>query len=501
MLTDSPETVTPPAAVGTFRFLAVPLLHPSPTNPRRHAHADADAELVASVRSLGILEPLIVRPLASPANEYPRYEIVAGHRRFAAATAAGLWEVPCVIRELTDAQALEIAVTENNQRQDVHPLDEAEAFERLIRTTGTTEEQLATRLGRPRRYVTDRLRLLKLTTSAITAFDADVITLGHALLIAKLKPEDQDQALEACFDQYLNYEDEDGEAARVLKPVHELQTHINRTIRLDLASPVFQEEFPELAKEVADASVSGATVLAITEAYNDSRKPAPPGEPIDAYWWDECQASTPGAQRGVIVQGRRRGKLLWVTIRQPAQKTAEHDPKVKKTAAEREADREEREADDKRRSEEKAAEARRDEVHARVLQSVVEHVNEAHFNNPVILGLIADGLAGAGSFDAQMLQHASKALKVDNNVFGMFSPTRRKLTAAKLRAVIAVQLLGLEWDADGDLTDVCKMFGINLKAIDKAVAKEHAAFDKRKQRDAVQSARVKAAVAKVGKKR
>src|SRR5262245_49142916 len=186
-----------------FRDLPIAALFASPHNPRRHHYEAADADLVESVRQVGILEPLIARPLTDWDADEPedaRYEVVAGHRRLQAAKIAGLVTVPAIVRTLSDAEALEIAVIENNQRKDVHPLDEAEAFQELLNRGAYTAVSLAQKLGRPARYVTDRLRLLSLIPAATKVFERDEISLGHALALARLTDEQQQGALDACFE-------------------------------------------------------------------------------------------------------------------------------------------------------------------------------------------------------------------------------------------------------------------------------------------------------------
>lgn len=177
------ETLTP-----GYHELPLTMLVPSSMNPRKTLGDVTD--LAASIREVGILEPILVRPRDGAA------EVVAGSRRHAAAQAAGLLMVPCLVRELTDAQALELAIVENNQRGDIHPLDEAEAFQLLAAMNRLyTPEVIAAKIGRPKAYVTGRLRLLQLEPTVREAFAADRITIGHADRIARLKPTVQERAL------------------------------------------------------------------------------------------------------------------------------------------------------------------------------------------------------------------------------------------------------------------------------------------------------------------
>lgn len=146
------------AAVGEYRVVAIEEIQvPEGANPRQHFDPEALAELAESVRQHGILEPLVVRPSARGG-----YELVAGERRLRAALEAGLTAVPVVVRELTDAEADELRLVENLQRQDLNPVEEAEAVRRLLERHGFTQEQLAARLGKSQPWVSNRLRLLEL---------------------------------------------------------------------------------------------------------------------------------------------------------------------------------------------------------------------------------------------------------------------------------------------------------------------------------------------------
>jgi ParB family transcriptional regulator, chromosome partitioning protein len=137
--------------------LPVSSLRPAPNQPRRHFDPDAMAELADSIRRHGVIQPIVVRPAGDGA-----YEIVAGERRWRAAQAAGLKRVPVVVRTATSQQALELALIENVQREDITPLECAEAYERLTKEFGLKQEEVAARVGKTRVTVSNTLRLLKL---------------------------------------------------------------------------------------------------------------------------------------------------------------------------------------------------------------------------------------------------------------------------------------------------------------------------------------------------
>ncbi|TFU00337.1 ParB/RepB/Spo0J family partition protein [Polymorphobacter arshaanensis] len=147
----------------------------NPQQPRRQFDAAAMDELVASVRERGLLQPILVRPLPGG-----RYEVVAGERRWRAAQAAQLHEVPVVVRELDDSAAFEIALIENIQRVDLNAIEEAEGFARLMRDFGHTQEALAKLVGKARSHVANLLRLLDLPEAVRAMVIERKLTMGHA---------------------------------------------------------------------------------------------------------------------------------------------------------------------------------------------------------------------------------------------------------------------------------------------------------------------------------
>lgn len=159
------------------RTLAIDLLDPGPFQPRSTFDEPALQELADSIRTRGILQPLLVR--AHP--EQPgRYHIVAGERRWRAAARAGLHEVPALVRELGDQDALAVALVENLQRQDLNALEEAEGYNRLLDEFGLTQEQLAEAVGKSRAHIGNTLRLLNAPPKLQDALRSGLLTAGHA---------------------------------------------------------------------------------------------------------------------------------------------------------------------------------------------------------------------------------------------------------------------------------------------------------------------------------
>ena len=177
--------------MSAYQTIPMKALVPSENNYRRSFDPAALAELVASVRAKGVLQPIHVRPKGK------KFEIIAGHRRHTAALEAGLTEMPSIVLNLNDEEALELQVIENTQREDPNPMDEAVGFKRLLEMGKHTPETLAEKIGHSVKYVLARTRLLGLTEEAQEAVAAGELSLGHALLLSRLKnPADQTRFLE-----------------------------------------------------------------------------------------------------------------------------------------------------------------------------------------------------------------------------------------------------------------------------------------------------------------
>ena len=170
------EPVAPPAAASdTPRELAVDHLQPGKYQPRTRMDQDALKELAESIKTQGVIQPILVRPVADG-----KYEIIAGERRWRAARMAGLQAVPVVIRNIPDNQALAVALIENIQREDLNPLEEAQGIERLTNEFGLTHQSAAEALGRSRTAVTNLLRLLELASPVRELLAEGKLDMGHA---------------------------------------------------------------------------------------------------------------------------------------------------------------------------------------------------------------------------------------------------------------------------------------------------------------------------------
>lgn len=164
------------------REIPIHSIQPNENQPRRRFDEAALAELSESIKQHGVLEPLIVRPVGA------NYEIVVGERRWRASQMAGLQTVPALVRDYDEREATEIALVENLQREDLNPIEEAEAYQRLIDVFSLTQEEVAQRVGRERSTVANRLRLLLLEPEIRDMVEAGSITAGHAKALLGAEP-------------------------------------------------------------------------------------------------------------------------------------------------------------------------------------------------------------------------------------------------------------------------------------------------------------------------
>jgi len=223
-----------------YRDLPLSQLTESKTNPRRVFDDAALRELAASIRSQGVLSPLLVRPLTENG-----FEIVAGARRYRAAQMAESATVPVRIVHLSDAEVIEAQLVENLIRAEIHPMEEAEGFARLLALEEPkySIEQIAARVGKQPSFVASRMKLIDLVPAAVEAFYASEIGVGHALLLAKLPADQQQQALSACFKEVYN---NGAKPARILLPVRNLQFWIESNVLLVLKDAPFDKRDAQL---------------------------------------------------------------------------------------------------------------------------------------------------------------------------------------------------------------------------------------------------------------
>lgn len=181
----------PPPVPGIARQLPIEAIAPSPDQPRKRFDPELLDELAASIRTQGIIQPIVVTPIAAPTGDGARYLIVAGERRWRAAQLAGLHDVPVVVRDTDDQQRLELALVENLQRAELNPIEEARAFQELIAIRGYTQEQLAERVGKDRSTVANVMRLLRLPERTQEMVRDGRLSMGHARALLGLDRESE----------------------------------------------------------------------------------------------------------------------------------------------------------------------------------------------------------------------------------------------------------------------------------------------------------------------
>lgn len=485
-----------PSAAPEFRSIPLAELRESKLNPRRHFDAGALAELTESIRAHGVLTPTLVRPVNG------HYEIAAGHRRYRAAKAAGLAELPAVVRPMDDVAFLEVLVTENLQREDVHPLEEAEGYRALMKA-GYDVQRIADRVGRSVKYVYDRMKLLELTKDAKDLFFDGRITAGHAVILARLRAADQARVIGSrarnaydtrggglFVDDHGLFEDDNddnedldkrkGHDMDRLKPVsvRELQGWIDRNVRFDRAA-VDPMLFPETASTLAEAKEVAEKIIPITHDYHVQPEAKADGErtygPMS--WrpatgvseqepgggsWSKSQKSKTCEKSvlGVFVVGQQRGETKRVCVnkaceihwpKEKPKKTATRTSGAYDYKAEQERNRKEQERQDlERKRWAKAAPA--------IAAAVAEKIAAAK-GLGAIAQIVLDQCApnGYGLPKAKMGELAPKGASAD----------------AVLRRAAFLVVAGVvfdSWRAPRNVPKLCRAFGVDVAKILEAEA-------------------------------
>jgi ParB family transcriptional regulator, chromosome partitioning protein len=221
-LTPSSDVVTPfptlaphepapasDAGQSPSRYLAIELIQRNPAQPRRYFDENELAELADSIRTRGVLQPVVVRPAPSLDG---RFELVAGERRWRAAQKAGLTQIPAVVQDLTDVEVLEIGIIENIQRVDLNPLEEATSYQQLIDRFGRTQQEIAEVVGKSRPHIANMLRLLTLPDEVQGMVRDGQLTAGHARAV--LAAPNPVQLARMAIEQALNVREVEKLAAR-----------------------------------------------------------------------------------------------------------------------------------------------------------------------------------------------------------------------------------------------------------------------------------------------
>lgn len=411
------------------------------------------AELAASFESGGIHEPLIGRRVNG------KVEVVAGGRRLRAAKKAGLTTVPVIVKDLTDTQAMELQIIENEQREDVSALDQAAGFQKLMKMDPKTYtvEHLAQRVGLQPASVYLRLKLLRMITPAQELMREGLIEAGQGVLIARLGEADQTAVVKWMKDE-AKYHDGQYPAVRDLK------RHIKEHIKIDLLSPTVAEEQPEVAKKLTDLRAKGVKPVLVTRNWTNDK-----GILGGSQWREVGKKKCDHVQVAANAFADQ-VELLDVCTNQ---KCKVHFPEAaaqrRQTSATARAAKETPAAKEKRLKAERAAKAKRaleDATRGAVLLDILATVKAV--TKPILAYLVTRELDASGSAEfSQELQALgltafTKSMGESKAVAALAKATDRQLAQLAVFAAIAERLTY-------ELPKVAKEFGVNLKAIERKV--------------------------------
>ncbi len=232
-----PRSIAPALEAESGRPREIPLedIDPNPFQTRSHVNEEQLAELAASISANGVVQPVLVRPLASG-----RFQLIAGERRWRASKIAGKMTIPAILRQVSDEQAMEITIVENLQRADLNPMEQARAFERLAREFHMTQEQMAHRTGKDRATVANFLRLLRLPSSVQARVESGELSFGHArALLAFEHAEEMEKAAQRV--------------AALSLSVRQTESYVQGRLNPEKAGPQKSKPAPPMDPNVRDA--------------------------------------------------------------------------------------------------------------------------------------------------------------------------------------------------------------------------------------------------------
>jgi ParB family chromosome partitioning protein len=222
--------------------LPISLMQAGAFQPRREIHQEPLEELAASIKANGVIEPIIVRPLPAGTAGDARYEIVAGERRWRAAKLAGLADIPTIVRQLSDKEAVALALIENIQREDLTAAEEARALKRLISEFSMTHIQLAELVGRSRAAVSNLIRLLELPDPVVALIDSRALGMGHARALLGLNGDaERERLARLVSDRGLS--------------VRDTETLVRKCLEAQSEEPAQRPELPVISEVLKTKSV------------------------------------------------------------------------------------------------------------------------------------------------------------------------------------------------------------------------------------------------------
>ena len=221
-------------------------VEPNREQPRKNFDEDALEELAESIKQFGLLQPIIVQ------DRKTYYEIIAGERRWRAAKKAGLKEVPVIIKNLSEQEIVEISLIENIQRENLNPIEEAQAYKRLLTEFNLKQDEVAERVAKSRTAVTNSMRLLKLCDNVQQMIIDDMISTGHARALITIEDQEQQYAIaQQIFDEKLSVRDVEKLVKNLNKPVK-----IKKTIPTDKSLEVVYQDIEENLKQKLSTKVT-----------------------------------------------------------------------------------------------------------------------------------------------------------------------------------------------------------------------------------------------------
>jgi ParB family chromosome partitioning protein len=211
----APQAAKPQVQGDAGSEVAVDMIDPNPYQTRRHIREDSLNELADSIRSTGVVQPVVLRP-----TQGGRFQLVAGERRWLASKRAGKATIPAIVRQISNEQAMEITIIENLQREDLNPMEQSRAFERLSREFGLTQEQIASRTGKDRASIANFIRLLKLPTTVQDSLESGALSFGHGKALVSLAgfPDHLEKAAHEVLQKQLSVRQTEELVARLLNP-------------------------------------------------------------------------------------------------------------------------------------------------------------------------------------------------------------------------------------------------------------------------------------------
>lgn len=227
---------------GNVELIALHKIHANPYQPRKIFADEALQELSDSIKEHGILQPIVLR------QKRGRYEIVVGERRYRASKLAGLTEIPAIIRQLDDQEMQELAILENLQREDLTPIEEAEAYQSLIHNLKFTQEELAVRLGKSRPHIANHIRLLSLPQDVRQSITDGKLSMGHGRALLSLKVPRQMSVMAQKIMR-------EGLSVRQLEKLVQQQTSVSRGTTMPATKDIFIQEREAQLREIFGTQV------------------------------------------------------------------------------------------------------------------------------------------------------------------------------------------------------------------------------------------------------